>query len=219
MNIFYLERDPKIAAEFHCDKHVVKMIVESAQMLSSAHWMTDFFKYNLSFEDFKTQHAAFVEYSKRDKEKFNIDIELSDKKYRSNFDAIKIYGLENKIDLPLRYHCYRFTHVKHPSAIWAYESKVQYKWLSDLALNLCYEYTKRYKRIHSTQKLLETLSSNVPDIPLETFRDPPLCMPEEYYHDDHVLAYRMFYKGKKSKFAKWKYTKQPYWWDIISHKQ
>jgi hypothetical protein len=33
MNIFYLDRDPEIAAKAHCDKHVVKMILESAQIL------------------------------------------------------------------------------------------------------------------------------------------------------------------------------------------
>lgn len=33
MNIFALDKNPKIAAKYHCDKHVVKMIVESAQML------------------------------------------------------------------------------------------------------------------------------------------------------------------------------------------
>ena len=37
MNIFYLDRDPEIAAQMMCDKHVVKMILESAQMLSTAH--------------------------------------------------------------------------------------------------------------------------------------------------------------------------------------
>ena len=41
MNIFYLDRDPKIAAQMHCDKHVVKMILESAQMLSTAHRVID----------------------------------------------------------------------------------------------------------------------------------------------------------------------------------
>lgn len=41
MNIFYLDRNPKIAAEMHCDKHVVKMILESAQMLSTAHRVLD----------------------------------------------------------------------------------------------------------------------------------------------------------------------------------
>jgi hypothetical protein len=41
MNIFILNESPIIAAQEQCDKHVVKMIVESAQMLSTAHRMLD----------------------------------------------------------------------------------------------------------------------------------------------------------------------------------
>jgi len=41
MNIFYLDANPKIAAEYHCDKHVCKMIVETAQLLSTAHRILD----------------------------------------------------------------------------------------------------------------------------------------------------------------------------------
>lgn len=37
MNVFYLSPDPEIAANLQCDKHVVKMILESAQMLATAH--------------------------------------------------------------------------------------------------------------------------------------------------------------------------------------
>lgn len=37
MNIFYLDSDPRLAAQMQCDKHVVKMILESAQMLCTAH--------------------------------------------------------------------------------------------------------------------------------------------------------------------------------------
>jgi hypothetical protein len=36
MNIFYLDEDPAAAAQFHNDSHCVKMILESAQMLSTA---------------------------------------------------------------------------------------------------------------------------------------------------------------------------------------
>lgn len=41
MNIFYLDEDPVIAAQMQCDKHVVKMILESMQMLSTAHRVLD----------------------------------------------------------------------------------------------------------------------------------------------------------------------------------
>ena len=37
MNIFYLDKDPFKAAKLQYNKHVVKMILESAQMLCAAH--------------------------------------------------------------------------------------------------------------------------------------------------------------------------------------
>lgn len=41
MNIFVLDDRPEIAAQMVCDKHCSKMIVESGQMLSTAHRMLD----------------------------------------------------------------------------------------------------------------------------------------------------------------------------------
>ena len=41
MNIFYLDSDPALAAQLHCDVHVRKMIIETAQLLGTAHWILD----------------------------------------------------------------------------------------------------------------------------------------------------------------------------------
>ena len=41
MNIFYLDHDQRRCAEMHNDKHCVKMIVEYAQLLSTAHRVLD----------------------------------------------------------------------------------------------------------------------------------------------------------------------------------
>lgn len=41
MNLFILHENPIRAAEMHCDKHVIKMILETAQMLSTAHHVYD----------------------------------------------------------------------------------------------------------------------------------------------------------------------------------
>jgi hypothetical protein len=41
MNIFYLHNDPKTCAEMHNDKHCIKMILEYAQLLSTAHRVID----------------------------------------------------------------------------------------------------------------------------------------------------------------------------------
>ena len=41
MNIFYLHNDVRTCAQYHCDKHVVKMILEYAQLLCTAHRVLD----------------------------------------------------------------------------------------------------------------------------------------------------------------------------------
>lgn len=39
MNIFYLDDDIETCARYHCDKHVIKMILESAQILCTVLWI------------------------------------------------------------------------------------------------------------------------------------------------------------------------------------
>lgn len=41
MNVFYLDHDPKTCAKYHNDKHCVKMILEYAQLMSTAHRILD----------------------------------------------------------------------------------------------------------------------------------------------------------------------------------
>jgi len=37
MNIFFLDYDPVLAAQYQCNRHVIKMVLESTQLLCSAH--------------------------------------------------------------------------------------------------------------------------------------------------------------------------------------
>jgi hypothetical protein len=41
MNIFFLDENPTLSAKYHVDKHVVKMILETAQLLCGVHHTTD----------------------------------------------------------------------------------------------------------------------------------------------------------------------------------
>ena len=41
MNVFYLDHDPQTCARYHNNKHCVKMILEYAQLLSTAHRILD----------------------------------------------------------------------------------------------------------------------------------------------------------------------------------
>lgn len=62
MNIFYLHRDPKKAAVIQYNKHVVKMILESAQMLCTAHhcYGSDEQKDNVPYKQAHLNHPSTV---------------------------------------------------------------------------------------------------------------------------------------------------------------
>ena len=45
MNIFYVDKSPKKSAKMMCDKHIIKMILESAQMLCTAKRVLDGIEY------------------------------------------------------------------------------------------------------------------------------------------------------------------------------
>ena len=58
MNIFVLDNDPIKAAEYHCNKHVLKLLLESAQMLCTAHWLSHLQLRNKRISDFKRVRDA-----------------------------------------------------------------------------------------------------------------------------------------------------------------
>ena len=45
MNIFILSENIDKCAEYHVDKHIVKMPLESAQMLCTTHWIQKYLGY------------------------------------------------------------------------------------------------------------------------------------------------------------------------------
>jgi hypothetical protein len=151
MNIFVLSLDPREAAEYHCDKHVVKMILETAQLLYCSHWMLD------------------------------------------------------PDGLPPT--AYKKTHPNHPCSIWIRESVENYRWLSDLGLALCNEYTYRYGKRHKTQDHLEWLSDNFPPLPMVERTQFRMAMPNEFKCEDPILAYHTYYLIAKERMLI--FTKRP----------
>ena len=81
-----------------------------------------------------------------------------------------------------------------------------------MGLELCYEYTRRYHKIHKTQSRLEWLIRNIPpfkgdevftaymaDKNIPSKCSPiPLAMPEIYHNPDPIVSYRMYYLKEKS---------------------
>lgn len=153
MNIFVLDKDPAMAARMLCDKHVVKMILETAQMLCTA------------------VHA------------------------------------NGHTNTP-----YRPTHKKHPCTLWVNESKENWDWLVVHGEEMCLEYTRRYGKVHKSQAVIEWCKNSglgpKNSVGLTPFKQ---AMPAIYKAENPVTAYRNYYRGEKSGFAKWKHS-APTWW-------
>tara|TARA_R110000824_G_scaffold280755_1_gene468937 strand:- start:1323 stop:1874 length:552 start_codon:yes stop_codon:yes gene_type:complete len=179
VNIFVLDESPQLAAQMMCDKHVVKMIVESAQMLSTAHRVLDGEQY--------TELSANNRRIKRWKSTHNLMEEVL---YKASF-------------------------VGHPCTQWVMQNNKNYYWLVEHAYELCKEYTRRYGKVHKSEYMITLIRFRKPiNIPTTNSITPfAQAMPEEYRNEDAVEAYRAYYLGEKTGFAKWKNAKTPVWYE------
>jgi hypothetical protein len=60
MQVFILDKNPKKSARMLCDKHVVKMVLESAQILSTVHWLQDTKYKTLIYKPTHVKHPCVI---------------------------------------------------------------------------------------------------------------------------------------------------------------
>jgi hypothetical protein len=114
---------------------------------------------------------------------------------------------------------YKVAHAKHPCTLWTMKTSNNYIWHYNHFLALCDEYTYRYEKIHSTDKLLREplsrLPKNISEGPLTQF---PLAMqsnPECMFPEDPVKSYRLFYQTKQDRFKMvWSKRTVPDWFKV-----
>lgn len=198
MNIFYLDETPKLCAEMHCDKHVVKMITEYAQLMSSAHRVIDGKLTDVVLPNHKVKKIYLMP-----GESTQVDVDYED-------GDVGFLNPRYKLR-PANRSFYAATHINHPCTVWTRSSQLNYYWLFETFSWLLKEYTHRYSRQHACQKLVNSLQ-NIPSIEKAEFTPPPAAMPPEYkVPGDEVQSYRNFYMGEKSRFAKWTKRPTPTW--------
>ena len=174
MNIFFLHPNARRCARWHCNKHVVKMILETAQLLYTAHWVLEMAENRLPcFKDAPLQKSS---------------------------------GIRGYLSIH---------NPAHPSAIWTRASKEHYEWLCLLGLELCREFTHRFKKTHSCEVHIRWLASNIPrTLPSNGWRDPPCAMPPEYrISKNSVSCYRLYYVKGKSTLLQYTSRNPPHWLD------
>ncbi len=193
MNIFILDYNHSKNCEYHVDKHVVKMITEYSQILSTVIRLNNYTNIIKGrIYNHKTKRLS--------KKERNI--------YLLNSDYIK-----TKFGISILYskQVYLPTHVTHPCTRWANESLSNWKWLLELTVHLNKEYQFRYNKNnnHGAYEVAKNLPfPNIDDIGITEFAQ---AMPDEYKHDNAVDAYRNYYKGAKKHLMTWTKRKQPKW--------
>ena len=184
MNIFYVDKNPVVAARSLVDKHVVKMILESAQLLSTAHRLLD-------GEQRISQRL--------------VPGTLETPKYRKHTSWV----LPDSRD----YVMYSATHANHPSAVWCRTSIENYNWLVEHFFGLMEEYTYRYERKHKCQGELSYMLQSPPkNLDKYDWTPMPSCMAQEYIiSEDPLTNYRNYYIIGKAGMHKWKNRQPPEW--------
>lgn len=189
MNIFILDENLNKSIEYHVDKHIVKMPLEAAQMMSTALWVDDLLGY-IPRALTKEEQAIL---NKRKKEIASLP---QDQRPLSPY-------------LPTMYN--------HPCTIWVRTSYENYAYTFNYAAELCDEYTYRYGKIRELEGIVKNfkIPKNLPNLGLTQFA---LALsdkfpPELRNPNDPVQTYRYFYMLDKATFAKWKFRDKPYWWD------
>jgi len=179
MNIFVVNQDPVIAAQELCDKHVVKMILESAQMLSTAHRLLD----GEMYTELNTRSNRRVKRWRLDDERDNI--------------------------------MYKVVHINHPCTVWTRECSANYKWHYRHFVALCDEFTHRYSKVHSTDKLLRGPLAELPNniVHTKVMTKMPMAMFDECkISSDPVECYRNYYQTKQTRFnMSWTNRQVPEW--------
>jgi hypothetical protein len=117
-------------------------------------------------------------------------------------------------------------HYIHPASIWARASLANFEWLLSHGIAQCEEYSRRYKRRHSSQDFIEWASTNYQYLDFPESRLTPFARCFSTFKleldatiPDTVSAYRRFYWLDKQDFAKWPSKREiPEWWPEISEK-
>ena len=189
MNIFVLDNDPVKAAEYHCDSHVCKMMVETAQMLGSCIWFSNNItsKKEINSAPFQKKESIWKNFPRTDLN-----------------GVIQPYGIG---------------YMNHPCTKWARESRDNYEWLCILGISLCGEYMKRYNNISSVFDIIVWFHDNAPELPDIGLTPFAQAMPDHLKSDDAVQSYKQYYIEYKASFAKWKLNTPDWWNELIKNKQ
>ena len=101
----------------------------------------------------------------------------------------------------------------HPCTRWVGDSRDNFRWAVQHGLALCEEFKLRYNKPHYCEDGIRMMGELADLIPQGELTEFAQAMPDECRQPNVVLAYRIYYKVDKSRFAKWERGREaPSWW-------
>jgi len=182
MNIFVLDSDPAAAARYHCDKHVVKMILETGQLLCTAHWVHWLRELGKSRSDFRLV---------RDMIQF-LQAKVSEEKR----PPWKLTHMNH----PCAVWC------RENTANYYWTLRLMRSLLDQYTLR----YEKKHKSELVYKWLDENVPPGIEEARLSSH--PICMPDECKVEGSVVDSYRKYYIEKKSYMAKWRAGNKPSWW-------
>lgn len=170
MNLFFLDQDLDKCAEYHIDKHVTKMVLETAQLLTTAVWVDRY----IGFVPRKLTHEE-------------LGVIKDVKRATPNID--------NRV-----FTRYLSTHENHPSAVWVRSSLENFYWTVCYANALASEAVYRGYKYHASCAEVNRMPDpvNLPDhgftkfalaMPDQLKSDDPIASYRKFYMlDKHPFA-------------------------------
>lgn len=185
MNIFVLNRDPHVAARLHNDKHCIKMILESAQLLSTAHRQLD----GTAYTDTSATGRRLQRWRHPDPECDRV--------------LLKATHVNHPCTVWVRSHGVHYQ--------WLYGLFVGLLDEYTLRYHKAHAYSlSRCPALHQALSVTPTALQRITTSDVA----PPQAMPDQYKVMEHswdatVQAYHQYYRGAKAAFSTWKHQAVP----------
>jgi len=211
VNIFAVDSDPVAAAQALYDKHVVKMPIESLQMLSAIHRVCDGTECEVDSVYFAWKDTSKVYKKPR---KFMMLPSFGESVMEVRGDS----GVSSRKRVVAQ--VYLMAHRNHPCTLWARETTTNYEWLSKHTEALFAEYTYRYGKHHTSFKVydqfLRNPPSNIPHGDLTPFALAMKSYPQCVVEGNPIQSYINYYNLKPSLLKHpmcWKNRVPPIWFE------
>ena len=205
MNIFVLSRNVRTCAVLHCDQHVVKMPLETAQLLSTTLALTD----PAQWAALREQQLAYLPTHQ------NHPCAIWARECINNYLWLARLGIELCAEYSFRFSP---AGTRLPTSATSSGTRMSTSASPPSPHSTEADVDIRAPKVHKCLAVIRALRQHAPLLPDKRVITPfALVMPEEYrVQHDPVASYRSYYRAEKAAFARYTRRERPDWLPLPS---